>query len=161
MIDGVIRRKSKDGKVLIIVPQKLTSRGLKIMHDDQGHFGYFWLFKNKRSQEMYFWPKKCRVCQQRRNPVPANRAPLQPITTRRSGELVTMDIVEYPLSLRGYRYCLVIRKQKPVSSSFRLNLEPEAWRSCSNGSNSTKPSPILTIIFSFFFKKRTIIQRNR
>jgi hypothetical protein len=33
------------------------------------------------------------------------------------------------------------------SSSFRLNLEPEAWRSCSNGSNSTKPSPILTIIF--------------
>ena len=91
--DGVIRRKSKDGKVLIIVPQKLTSRGLKIMHDDQGHFCYSKTLK--RSQEMYFWPKissqidewckKCRVCQQRRNPVPANRAPLQPITTRQSG----------------------------------------------------------------------------
>ena len=45
---------------------------------------------------------------QRRNPVPANRAPLQPITTSRPGELVTMDIVEYPQSARGYRYCLVM-----------------------------------------------------
>ena len=91
--DGVLRRKSKDGKVQIIVPQKLTSRVLKMMHDDQGHFGYSKTLK--RSQERYFWPKmssqidewckKCRVCQQRRNPVPANRAPLQPITTRQSG----------------------------------------------------------------------------
>ena len=97
---GVLRRKSKDGKVQIVVPQKLTSRVLKMMHDDQGHFGYSKTLK--RSQERYFWPKmssqidkrckKCRVCQQRRNPVPANRAPLQPITTRRSGELVTIWI---------------------------------------------------------------------
>ena len=40
--------------------------------------------------------------------LPTNRAPLQSITTRRPGELVTMDIVEYPLSARGYRYCLVM-----------------------------------------------------
>ena len=39
---------------------------------------------------------------------PANRAPLQPITTQRPGELVTMDIVEYSPSVRGYRYCLVM-----------------------------------------------------
>jgi hypothetical protein len=114
--DGVLRRKSKDGKVQIIVLQKLTCRVLKMMHDYQGHFGYSKTLK--RSQERYFWPKmssqidewckKCRVCQQRRNPVPANRAPLHPITTRRPGELVTMDIVEYPLSPRGYRYCLVM-----------------------------------------------------
>ncbi|CAB4020846.1 Retrovirus-related Pol poly from transposon [Paramuricea clavata] len=60
------------------------------------------------SSQIDEWCKKCRVCQQRRNPVPANRAPLQPITTRRPGELVTMDIVEYPLSPWGYRYCLVM-----------------------------------------------------
>jgi hypothetical protein len=34
--NGVLRRKSKDGKVQIIVPQKLTSRVLKMMHDGQG-----------------------------------------------------------------------------------------------------------------------------
>jgi hypothetical protein len=33
---------------------------------------------------------------------------LKPITTRRLGELVTMDIVEYQLSHRGHRYCLVM-----------------------------------------------------
>ena len=33
---------------------------------------------------------------------------LQPITTQRPGELVTMDIVEYPQSVREYRYCLVM-----------------------------------------------------
>ena len=46
------------------------------------------------SSEVDEWCRKCKVCQQRRNPVPANRAPLQPITTLRHGELVTMDIVE-------------------------------------------------------------------
>ena len=35
------------------------------------------------------------------NSVPARRAPLQPIISSRPGELVTMDIVEYPLSSRG------------------------------------------------------------
>ena len=85
--DGVLRRKSKDGKVQIIVLQKLTSRVLMMMHNDQGHFGYSKTLK--RSQERYFWPKmssqidewckKCRVYQ---------------LTTRRPGELVTMDIVE-------------------------------------------------------------------
>ena len=72
------------------------------MHDDQGHFGYSKTLQ--RAQKRYFWPqmssqvdewcRKCKVCQQRRNPVPTNRAPLQPITILRPGELVTMDIVE-------------------------------------------------------------------
>ena len=100
----------------MIVPRKLTSRVLKMIHDDQGRF----IFSKTllRTQDRYFWPhvsseteawyKECKLCQQRRNPVPANRAPLQPITTSRPGELVTMDIVEYPQSARGYRYCLVM-----------------------------------------------------
>ena len=34
--------------------------------------------------------------------------PFQPICTSQPGELVTMDIVEYAQSLRGYRYCIVV-----------------------------------------------------
>ena len=55
------------------------------------------------------WCKECEECQRRRNPVPSQRAPLQSfITNCRPGELVTMDIVEYAQSSRGYRYCLVM-----------------------------------------------------
>ena len=103
--DGVLRRKGIDGNFQIIITQKLTTKVLQMMHDDQGIFGYSKTLQ--RAQKRYFWSqmssqidewcKKCKVCQRRRNPVPANRAPLQPITTQRPGELVTMDIVEYPL----------------------------------------------------------------
>ena len=79
----VLRRKSIDGNLQIIIPQKLTTKVLQMMNDDQGHFGYSKTLQ--RAQKRYFWPrmssqidewcKKCQVCQQRRNPVPANRAP--------------------------------------------------------------------------------------
>ena len=114
--DGLLRRRSENGTMQIIIPSQLVPRVLKMMHDDQGHFGctktlartrdrYFWPHMSSKIEE---WCKACRVCQQRRNPVPANRAPLQSIKTSRPGELVTMDIVEYPQSARGYRYCLVM-----------------------------------------------------
>ena len=60
------------------------------------------------SSQIEEWCEKFKVCQQRRNPVAANRAPLQPITTPRPGEVVTMDIVEYAPSVREYRYCLIM-----------------------------------------------------
>ena len=44
----------------------------------------------------------------KKKPVPKQRAPLKPIYTSRPGELVTMDIVEFAQSSRGYRYCLVV-----------------------------------------------------
>ena len=110
--DGVLRRKSIDGNLQIIIPQKLTIKVLQMMHDDQGHFGYSKTLQ--RAQKRYFWPrmsfqidewcKKCKVCQQRRNPVPANRAPLQPITTHRPGELVTM-----------HGYCRISTKYRWIS----------------------------------------------
>ena len=87
-----------------------------MMHNDMGHFGFKKTFQ--RIKDKYFWPqmsseiedwcRKCEVCQRRRNPVPSQRAPLQSISTCRPGELVTMDIVEYAQSSRGYRYCLVM-----------------------------------------------------
>ena len=45
--------------------------------------------------------------QKKRDAVPNFRAPLRPIITTRPRELVTMDLVEYPVSNDGNRYVLV------------------------------------------------------
>lgn len=116
--DGILRHRSTEnpGAWQIVIPRNLTSRVLQMMHDDLGHFGtvkttvrvkekFFW---QTMSLEIEEWCKNCLPCQGRRNPVPTRRAPLQPIATCRPGELVTMDIVEYPLSSQGFRYCLVM-----------------------------------------------------
>ena len=100
----------------IVISRSLTSRVLQKMHDDLGHFGtaktsamvrkrFFW---PTTSLEVNDWWRNCLPCQKRKNPVPAKRAPLQPIVIHRQGKLVTMDIVEYPLSFQGYRYCLAM-----------------------------------------------------
>ena len=104
------------GSGQIIVPRSVTSRVLQMLHDDLGHFGT--AKTSSRVKERFFWPHMsldieewCRnglPCQRRKNPVPARRAPLQPIISSPPGELVTMDIVEYPLSSQGHRYCLVV-----------------------------------------------------
>ena len=82
-----------------------------MMHDDLGHFGTAKTSARVRSSmslEVDDWCRNCFPYQKRKNVVPTKRAPLQPIVTHRPGELVTMDIVEYPLSSQGYRYCLVM-----------------------------------------------------
>ena len=116
--DGILRCSSVEnsGSGQIIVPRSLTSRVLQMLQDDLGHFGI--AKTSSRVKERFFWPhmtldieewcQNCLPCQRRKNPVPARRAPLQPIISSRPGELVTMDIVEYPLSSRCYRYCLVV-----------------------------------------------------
>lgn len=115
--DHILRHKDvKENDAKIVLPAILTKRALEMLHDEIGHMGssktqhrirhrYFWPFM---SADIDSWCKKCSTCQQRRDPVPRCRAPLQPITTSRPGELVTMDIVEYPKSSRGSRYCLVM-----------------------------------------------------
>ena len=116
--DGVLRHSTFEDSDTwqIVIPRNLTSRVLQMMHDDLGHFGiakttarvkerFFWPFMSLEIEE---WCRNCSPCQKRKNPVPTRRAPLQPIITHRPGELVTMDIVEYPLSSQGYRYCLVM-----------------------------------------------------
>jgi hypothetical protein len=37
--DGLLRCRSENGTVQIIIPSQLVTRVLKMMHDDQGHFG--------------------------------------------------------------------------------------------------------------------------
>ena len=116
--DGILRHvgteNSETGQIFI--PRRLTSGVLQMMHDDLGHFGT--AKTSARLRERFFlpsmslevddWCRNCFPCQKRKNLVPTKRAPLQPIVTHRPGELVAMDIVEYPLSSQGYRYCLVM-----------------------------------------------------
>ena len=89
---------------------------LQSLHDECGHFS----FKKtlSRIRERFYWPRmftdvkvwceNCVRCQQKRNAVPQMRAPLKPIITMRPRELVTLDLVEYPVSSDGHRYTLVI-----------------------------------------------------
>lgn len=116
--DGILRHWSAEnpGAGQIVIPRNLTSRVLQMMRDDLGHIGT--TKTTTRVKEKFFWPsmsleieewcKNCLPCRGRRNPVPTRRAPPQPIVTCRPGELVTMDIVEYPLSSQGFRYCLAM-----------------------------------------------------
>ena len=114
--DGLLMHTRDKETWQIVIPRSLVSKVLGMNHDDLGHFGYlktwhrienkyYWPFMSTEIQE---WCNNCWACQQRRNPVPANKAPLQPLVTTRPGELVTMDIVEYPKSSRGSQYCLVM-----------------------------------------------------
>ena len=115
--NGVLCHCDRNGNTQVVIPRNLVSRVLRMMHNDLvGHLGFRKTLQ--RTKEKYYWPqmpseiedwcKKCEECQRRRNPVPSQRAPLQSITTCQPGELVTMDIVEYAQSSRGYRYCLVM-----------------------------------------------------
>ena len=60
------------------------------------------------STDVKDWCTKCVKCQKKRDAVPNFRAPLRPIITTRPRELVTMDLVEYPVSNDGNRYALVV-----------------------------------------------------
>lgn len=116
--DKVLRyvsRKSEETS-RVVIPASLKEKALRMLHNDAGHFGGTKTLH--RARDRYFWPfmaadvdnwcTTCKLCQQRRNLIPGNTAPLQPIVTTRPGELVTLDIVEYPKSQRGSQYCLVM-----------------------------------------------------
>ncbi len=101
---------------LVVLPSSLGQRIFRMLHDEMGHLGSIKTLERIRPR--YFWPsmasdimnwcKTCIPCQQRRNPVPRCRAPLQSIVMSQPGEVVAMDIVEYTKSSRGSRYCLVM-----------------------------------------------------
>lgn len=57
------------------------------------------------------WCENCVRCQQKYNVVPRMRTPLQPIITTWPRGLVTLDLVEYPVSSAGHQYALVVIDQ--------------------------------------------------
>lgn len=119
--DGVVYRRWKpsnkaEWQQQVVLPTSMRKDALQSLHDECGHFS----FKKtlNRIRERCYWPRmftevkewceNCVRCQQKRNVVPEMRAPLQPIVTMRPRELVTLDLVEYPVSSDGHRYTLVV-----------------------------------------------------
>ena len=85
-------------------------------HDESGHFGmkktlskvrakHFWVGMTKDIEN---WTLSCQVCQQRKQPIPKMRAPLQSIETTRPLEVVVTDMVEFTKSKSGNLYGLVM-----------------------------------------------------
>ena len=102
----------------VIIPRSLVPHVLSLLHGSplSGHFGADKVMK--KADGMCYWPKmradivdycnRCLPCQLRRPPVPALRAPLQPIPSSRPFQRVGVDITELPLTPRGNRYVLVV-----------------------------------------------------
>ena len=115
--DGILRHRTTQnpsGAGQIAIPGNRTSIARQMMHDDLGHFGT--AKTATRGKEKFFWPSMSLEhwctnrlpCQRKTNPVPTRTAPLQPIVACSPGELVTLDIVEYPLSSQGFRCFLIM-----------------------------------------------------
>ena len=119
--DGVVYRRWKptnkdEWQLQIILPKAMRENVICSLHDKSCLLCHVKTLN--RVKDRYFWPgmftdvkewcEKCVKCQKKRDAVPKLRAPLQPITTSRPRELVTIDLVEYPVSNDGNRYALVV-----------------------------------------------------
>ena len=119
--DGVVYRRWKptnkdEWQWQIVLPKTMRENAIHSLHDESGHFCHTKTLN--RVKYRYFWPgmstdvkdwcTKCVKCQKKRDAVPNFRAPLRPIITTRPRELVTIDLVEYPVSNDGHRYALVV-----------------------------------------------------
>ena len=105
-----------DGIIQIVIPEKVVDKIIASYHDESGHFGmkktlskirasYFWVGMAKDIENLTL---SCQVCQQRKQPIPKMRAPLQSIETTRPLEVVGIDIVEFTKSKSGNPYRLVM-----------------------------------------------------
>ncbi|PFX34578.1 Transposon Tf2-8 polyprotein [Stylophora pistillata] len=119
--DGVVYRRWKPTNKVewqwqVVLPKTMRENAIYSLHDESGHFCHTKTLN--RVKDRYFWPgmstevkdwcTKCAKCQRKRDAVPNLRAPLQPIITTTPRELVTRDLVEYPVSNDGNRYALVV-----------------------------------------------------
>ena len=120
--DGLLCRRCSlpSGTVIkqVVIPHSLAPTVLSILHGSSlsGHFGADKVIQ--KAHQTCYWPgmrrditefcTRCLPCQVRRAPVPALRAPLQPITSSRPFQRVGVDITEMPLTPRGNRYILVV-----------------------------------------------------
>ncbi|BHF71089.1 hypothetical protein SprV_0401414300 [Sparganum proliferum] len=100
-----------------VVPGCLIEPVLAELHAELGHCGQkrtelaararFWWPQLRAST--YHFCQSCDTCASFKSPVPAPRAPMQPMTTGFPGEGVGLDIIgPLPISVRGYEYILVM-----------------------------------------------------
>ncbi|BHF65641.1 hypothetical protein SprV_0200865400 [Sparganum proliferum] len=100
-----------------VVPGCLIESVLAELHAELGHCGQkrtelaararFWWPQLRAST--YHFCQSCDTCASFKSPVPAPRAPMQPMTTGFPGERVGPDIIgPLPISVRGYEYILVM-----------------------------------------------------
>ena len=103
-------------RLLIMVPKSQRKTFLNIAHDDSGHQGVdrtmarlseiaYWVGMGKDVEYHCIHCFKCQITK-----APAQQpAPLQPIIASRPWELVAVDILKVPMSVRGNQYLLVVQ----------------------------------------------------
>ena len=120
--DGILcrNRRLPSGLIVrqVVIPKSFVPHVLPHLHGSSfaGHFASDKAMQ--KADQMCYWPgmraditdfcNRCLPCQLRRAPVPALRAPLQPMSSTRPFQRVGVDITEMPLSPRGNRYILVV-----------------------------------------------------
>ena len=103
-------------KYLIVVPQSLQKTFLRLAHDESGHQGIdrtlsrlldiaYWVGMSKSVVRHCTF---CVKCQQSKAP-PTNPAPLQPIIATQPWEMVAVDVLKVPTSIKGNQYLLVVQ----------------------------------------------------
>ena len=102
------------------MPHLMCKDALQSLHDECSHLSFKKTLSRSVRERFYWqrmftdvkeWCENCVRCQQKYNAVPQMRAPLQPIITTWPRGLVTLDLVEYPVSSAGHRYALVVIDQ--------------------------------------------------
>ena len=112
---------NSNGKLLeqLIVPASMVRYVIRLNHEPpfSGHLGviktlgklqvqFYW---KDMAKDVRSYIKKCKSCQERKNPVGKKVAPLQPfVVAQRPFDLVSMDILgPLPTTLNGNRYLLI------------------------------------------------------
>ena len=118
---GILYRIRKDDSsscevAQLVIPEVLKSRAFDGIHGDMGHFGVERTLDLARSR--FFWPnmskdismmvKRCKPCALQKAPQPKQVAPLVPISSSASLELVCIDYLKLERSTGGYENVLVI-----------------------------------------------------
>lgn len=122
MQDGLLCRvsdPSSDPPVQrVVIPKSLVPHVLPLLHGSplSGHFGAAKAIE--KANKLCYWKgmrrditdfcTRCVQCQERRNPTPTLKAPLQPIPSSRPFQRIAADLTELPLTANGNRYVLVV-----------------------------------------------------
>ena len=100
---------------VIVAPDTMKTDFLRQAHDDAGHQGIeraltrlkylaYWV---QMASDVSNFVASCEICQKSKLPLPT-QAPLLNTPIGRPMQLVHVDVLEVPVSLKGHRYILVI-----------------------------------------------------